>query len=106
MASSDRAFLSPQEFAALSGLSIATVRRRIRDGQLPVFQPGGRRTRTLIPAEVLASRGDRDPTDRSGGAAPSPEAQAAAGPATSTPRRRGPRPRLGRSGGSTTGEAV
>ena len=48
-----RRFFSIAEFAELSGLSISTVRRRLRDGSLPIVQPGGPRTRVLVPADVL-----------------------------------------------------
>lgn len=49
-----REALSPKEFVAKSGLSLATVRRYLRDGRLPSIQPGGRRCRVLIPASALA----------------------------------------------------
>jgi hypothetical protein len=44
---------SPQEFAALSGLSLSSVWRRIADGSLPCDQPGGPRHRRLIPIFAL-----------------------------------------------------
>ena len=46
-------YLSPAEFSRLSGLSRATVYRRIRDRSLPSAQPGGPRTRVLIPIDAL-----------------------------------------------------
>lgn len=46
-------FYSVPEFCAVTGLSAATVRRRIRDGSLPKWQPGGANTRVLIPAGAL-----------------------------------------------------
>lgn len=49
-----REFLSPQEFAASSGLSLVTVRRYLADGRLPAVQPGGRRCRVLIPRAALS----------------------------------------------------
>jgi hypothetical protein len=45
--------ISPAEFAARSGLSVVTVRRRVRDRSLPAVQPGGPRTRVLIPVDAL-----------------------------------------------------
>ena len=45
--------ISPQQFAQLSGLSIATIRRRIRDGSLPAIQIGGFRTRWLVPIAAV-----------------------------------------------------
>ncbi len=49
----ERDYLSPHEFVARSGLSLATVRRYLRTGRLPSLQPGGRRCRVLIPAAAL-----------------------------------------------------
>ena len=49
-----RDFLSPQEFAAKSGISLVSVRRYIAAGRLPSVQPGGRRCRVLIPQSALA----------------------------------------------------
>ncbi len=46
-------FLSPAEFAEWSGLSEATVRRRIKDGTIESVQPGGFRTRVLIPVDAF-----------------------------------------------------
>jgi hypothetical protein len=58
--------VSPQEFSDPSGLSIASVRRYMRDGKLPFVQPGGPRGRVLIPTDALArlaahDRGDTSP---------------------------------------------
>jgi hypothetical protein len=46
-------YLSPQQFSGLSGLSLATVHRYLRNGRLPYQQPAGRRGRLLIPADAL-----------------------------------------------------
>jgi hypothetical protein len=46
-------YLSLAEFSALSGLSVTTLRRRIKDGSLPYRQLGGRRHRLLIPRDAL-----------------------------------------------------
>lgn len=75
-------FLSVQEFCELTGLSHATVRRRICDGSLPVWQPGGRRTRVLILAD--------DPATRSSNLDATKEQPV---PALIAPRIPGPRPR-------------
>jgi hypothetical protein len=48
-----RGYLSPQEFSGLSGLSLATVHRYLREGRLPYRQPAGHRGRILIPADAL-----------------------------------------------------
>lgn len=50
----ERKFFSPAEFAVLSGVSEATVRRYVTNGRLPSVQPGGLRHRVLIPADALA----------------------------------------------------
>ena len=47
----DLAYLTPEEFAHLSGLSLSTVRRYLADGRLPKVQPGGPRCRVLIPRQ-------------------------------------------------------
>ena len=49
----DGAFLSPAEFAREAQLSMATVRRRLKDGGIPSIQPGGPGCRVLIPREAL-----------------------------------------------------
>jgi hypothetical protein len=48
-------FLTPDEFAAQSGLSIATVRRYLKARRLPMAQPGGPRCRVVIPTWALES---------------------------------------------------
>lgn len=50
-----RDYLSLAEFARRAGISTATVCRRIKDGSLPFWQPGGFRTRVLIPVSALPS---------------------------------------------------
>jgi hypothetical protein len=61
----ERSYLSPEEFSRLSGLSLATVHRRLQAGQLPFRQPGGPGTRLLIPANALdqGSGGEANPTN-------------------------------------------
>ena len=46
-------YLSPKEFAARTGISLATVRRYLKSGRVVAHQPGGRRHRVLIPADAL-----------------------------------------------------
>ena len=48
-----RRFLSVQEFALLCGLSHATIRRYLKSGRLPFYQPAGPRSRVLIPVDAL-----------------------------------------------------
>jgi excisionase family DNA binding protein len=47
--------LSPKQFASLYGLSESTVRRLVETGGIPSCQPGGKRTRILIPRNALSS---------------------------------------------------
>lgn len=47
------AYLSIKQFAELSGLSVATIRRRLWDGSISSHQPGGRKKKRLIPADAL-----------------------------------------------------
>jgi excisionase family DNA binding protein len=49
----DRKYLSPKEFAALTGLGIATVYRYVRSGQVPSEQPAGFKGRLMIPRDAL-----------------------------------------------------
>lgn len=53
MTTDSETYLTLQEFSERTGLSLATVRRRIKDGSLPVWQPGGHRTAIRIPESVL-----------------------------------------------------
>ncbi len=46
-------YLSPAEFADLSGLSLSSVHRRIADRSLPFIQPGGKRKAIRIPRTAL-----------------------------------------------------
>lgn len=77
-------YFSPMEFARLTGLSLSTVHRRIRDKSLPVLQLGGPRTAIRIPRAALLRA--HEPPSSSEPPAPS---------LTEAPpkRRRGPRPR-------------
>lgn len=88
-----RNFRSPQEYAAITGLSLSTVHRRLKRNQIPKFQPGGPGSRVLIPVngtpplppEKERSAGDTPPAAPQG----SPTASVAEEP----PRPRGPKPR-------------
>lgn len=46
-------YLSITELSAKSGLSVATLNRLKKAGQIPFFQPGGHRKRVLFPADAL-----------------------------------------------------
>jgi excisionase family DNA binding protein len=49
------------EFAQKSGLSPATIRRRIADGSLAAWQPGGHRTAVRLPATLLETMASLTP---------------------------------------------
>ena len=49
----EKSLLTVATFAARSGLSQSTVRRYIRAGKLPSFQPGGQHSGVLIPETLL-----------------------------------------------------
>jgi len=51
----EQRYFSPDQFAEMSGLSIATVRRYLATGKISSIQPGGCRCRKLIPVSVLDS---------------------------------------------------
>ena len=57
--------LSVDEAAAILGVSVSTVRRRIRDRSLPCLQLGGRGHRIVIPHEalIMPSRRERTGSD-------------------------------------------
>jgi hypothetical protein len=85
-------FLSPREFSVLSGLSLATVHRYIKDGKLPYRQPAGRRGRIIIPADALAAAPTADAPVRQE-RAPDPASQPHPHTTAHSPPLPGPRPR-------------
>ena len=54
-------FISMKELAQIGGVSTRTVKRWIKKGIVPIFQPGGPGTAVLIPKSQL--RLDMLPTD-------------------------------------------
>lgn len=46
-------YVRPAEFSRLTGISVMTIRRCLRDGRLPFVQPGGRGHLILIPVDAL-----------------------------------------------------
>ena len=48
----DEPNISIEEYARRTGFSISTIRRRIKDKTIVLFQPGGRRTRMSFPPEA------------------------------------------------------
>lgn len=85
-------YITIYELSAIGGLSVSTLRRRVRDGSLPFIQLGGSRSRLLFRRDVL---------DRLADPAGAPPAQAADAPAHDDDANRpqparplsGPRPR-------------
>ena len=55
-----REYFSVAEFAQRTGLSETTVRRYLKKGLLPRYQPGGRRSRVLIPAAALTETREKE----------------------------------------------
>jgi hypothetical protein len=100
-----RRYLSPQEFSRLSGLSLATVHRYLKAGKLPYRQPGGHRTRILIPVDALEPRAGDTPAQVAAqpSAAPPPSPET---PVVSTSTRLpGPKPQWAhRAGAPSTKE--
>jgi hypothetical protein len=58
--------VSPGQFSQISGLSLSTVRRRIRDGSLPAIQLGGFRTRWMVAIQAIRSAAVRANHDDAG----------------------------------------
>lgn len=81
-----RQYLSIREFTQQSGLSQSTIRRRVSEGSLTNFQPGGAGKKVLIPTDALMRSDAQSETVPAVNSAPmSP-------PETPAPCRRGPRP--------------
>lgn len=56
----ERLYVSPVEYVQLSGLSLSTVHRYLKSGRIPFEQPGGPRSRILIPVDTLRQRSASD----------------------------------------------
>ena len=82
---------SPLEFAEWSGLSISTVRRRLKDGTIDSEQPGGFRTRIYIPVDALLLSHSDDDLD--GASDDSGESEDTGEDTPQTDRISGPRPK-------------
>lgn len=50
---SERLYLTVKEFCRLTSMSASTLKRLRDKGKLPFLQPGGKRTRVLIPRNAL-----------------------------------------------------
>lgn len=86
-------YLKLNELVQVSGLSEATIRRRVKDGGLPFHQPGGPRTILLFPVDAIERA-----NSLAHGADGADQADLVSTNSPSTPSgnqfsRRGPRPR-------------
>lgn len=45
--------LTYEELSRRTGLSISTLRRRVKDGTIPFLQPGSRRSRIVFPIDIV-----------------------------------------------------
>ncbi|MCH8044525.1 MAG: helix-turn-helix domain-containing protein [Planctomycetes bacterium] len=87
-------YLSPVEFAHLSGLSLSTVRRYLASGRLPKVQPGGRRCRVLIPRNAIEVIRDPEFSSKEHDVTTLVDAPAISDPSSPPPsQHRGPAPR-------------
>jgi len=85
-------YLSISQFSAETTLSLATVRRRLKDGSIPSIQPGGSRTKILIPVSALTEPPLLQSTRSTGlNSSPLPDASSS-NPQSQPQARRGPRP--------------
>lgn len=48
-----RGYLTYEELSQQTGISVSTLRRRVSDGTIPFFQPGGPRTRIVFPLDAV-----------------------------------------------------
>jgi excisionase family DNA binding protein len=48
-----RAYLTYEELSQQTGISVSTLRRRVEEGAILFFQPGGPRTRIVFPLDVV-----------------------------------------------------
>ena len=88
-------YVSPNEFVRVSGLSLSTVRRYVKDGRLPKIQIGGPRCRVLIPLDAIEGSLQRSPEVTEEGQATLQASSETVSTISSnkSPHRRGPEPR-------------
>jgi len=55
----DHSYLTIEQFCKRTTLSESTIRRRIKEGSLKIWQPGGKGTRVLIAASQLFQPGEK-----------------------------------------------
>jgi excisionase family DNA binding protein len=85
--------LSYAELSKRTGISVPTLRRRVDEGKLPFFQPGGPRTRIVFPADVVEQLTHVQPTLAEPPPEPSTPSTTPESPTPATPKRRGPQPK-------------
>lgn len=95
-----RLYLKLPEFCRLTGLSASTVRRRVRDGSIPCFQPGGPDHVLLFKIDALKHASSSPRTSPSGADSPKVDGDRLHGPdavqpvaAQSHTNQRGPGPK-------------
>jgi excisionase family DNA binding protein len=86
-AATSRRYLTVKELATATGLSVSTLRRLQRKGQLPFFQPGGPGTRVVYPLDAIEQAAQ---PDQASNHARTSNLASSAGEASP---RRGPRPK-------------
>ncbi|MBL8826022.1 MAG: helix-turn-helix domain-containing protein [Planctomycetaceae bacterium] len=75
-------FVDIKELSQQSGLSVSTITRLKNAGQIPFYQPGGKRSRVLFPIDAIEA----------GGSPTMPPIPVTETPHQSPDRRKGPTP--------------
>jgi len=89
----DRKFLKIKEFVAVTGLSLATVHRRLKSNQIPKYQSGGKGCRVLIPVEAVSAVASQTLPGIADSAPPTVAEQPQCTRAAKPPRLSGPPPK-------------
>ncbi len=85
--------LSYAELSQRTGISVPTLRRRVEEGKLPFFQPGGPRTRIVFPPDVVEQLTHVQPALAEPFPEPSTPPVAPDPPTPPPAKRRGPQPK-------------
>lgn len=95
-----RLYVKLPEYCRLTGLSASTVRRRVRDGSIPYFQPGGPDHVLLFATDALMHASSTPRTSPSVAESPKAEGERLHGPDAGQPaaaqnhtNQRGPGPK-------------
>jgi excisionase family DNA binding protein len=91
--STERMWLSIDEFRSLSGLSIKTIRRRIESGGIKAIQLGGAGTKWLIDKQALEQLAGNQQPGRTASSPGEVGPEITGNANQRAPRRAGPRPR-------------